>query len=274
MTKKVQSFIICFIFSISIYAQIPGYLGKRFVPSISADLWPSLIGPTNSSDQGLNFTPALNIDYVTGKHTLFSMSYQRVSTGLNLLKSDEVLSYYYSTSNQSYYYYLQYKSGYSKNSALKNKPIQLTSNNFSIGFKLFYGGTFAPVGKYIKPEVSLLFENVIYDRFAFRPNNPNPDTTIYLDFSKMPIGRGEYQFTSFVISITAGRQRILFDKIMVDYGVRIGMAPLAILSKFSFKDDENQSIGKMEEHIKKDSDDRMLRFQLISLHLGIGLVSF
>ncbi|NVO04333.1 MAG: hypothetical protein HXX09_16690 [Bacteroidetes bacterium] len=274
MTKKIQSFIICFIFSISIYAQIPGYLGKRFVPSISADLWPSLIGPTNSSDQGLNFTPSLNLDYVTGKHSQISVSYQRISTGLSLLKDSEELMYTNTTPSQTYYYYLEYKSGYSKNSSFKNKPIQLTSNNFSIGFKLFYGGSYSPVGNYVKPEFSLLFENVSYDKFAFRPNNPTSDTTLFLDFSKKAIGRGEYQFTSFVISFTAGRQRVLFDKLLIDYGVRIGMAPLAILSKFSFKDDENQSIGKMEEHIKKDSDDRMLRFQLISLHLGIGLVSF
>ena len=253
------------LFSVLAYAQVPGYMGKRMVVGYSNYMSPSLLYPTANSTEsyelGINTTHCINVEYSIKKRTNFCFGVQFFKTGLQRETGFEYNQYdpiygysYYGTAN----YYARDK-----------KPMELKTTNISFGFKFFNHGSIAPVGKYQKLEFLLLFDKVKYDRTAFYMGSPIPENKII-----GTIGRGEYDFKSFAIALTLGKQRVLFDAITLDTGVRFGISPNAVLNFISDDMFSNYSNSTFENQLKINMNSRILTSQLVNFHIGIGFLAF
>jgi hypothetical protein len=233
-------------------AQVAGYMGKRFTIGYSNYFFPAIMGPGaltgakyGLASPGFNTTHCINLEYAVKPRTNFTASAQYLQTGIGI-------RYLYTTRSDEY----TYRSNYSN-------PIVLSSVNIGLGFKFFRRGTLAPLGKYSKFELLMLFETVTYDKtqFTTQVNGNTTDATL---------GEGIYNYKNFTITYTIGRQRIFFNALVVDYGIRFGVSPLVVPS-FLLNDGYHEDI---ETIFRDDSRYRIFRQQLVNLHLGIGFLAF
>jgi len=256
--------------SYSLFGQLAGYMGKRFSIGYSNYMSPAFFSAGSNSYDGfrLNATHCINIEYVRKNKRMLCASFQFLKTGIN--NTD---FYYLSSSSGSLY--PEYS--VAKYKASDKKPIQLTSTNFSIGFKFFRSGFIAPVGKYTKLDFILLVEKIKFQKNAFG-NDPATSAPI-------AIGSGVYEYNSFAIALTIGRQRC-FDKIIIDTGIRFGIVPFPILKEISSEinpfDSQSPNTGARYNYnqysntinMEEDKTARIMGAQLINFHIGIGFIAF
>jgi hypothetical protein len=270
--KKVTTFLIfisCTSFSI---AQVAGYKGHRFIIGYSANGSPAFLSPlANTSfdvkDQdnskfkavGFNLTHGVHIDYVIKHATSFCVSAQVTKTGLAYKHDYQLPSYFrnaYGTGEISY-------------RPSDNLPMQLNLTTLAAGFK-FSRGYLAPVGKYIKLDVLYFMERVSFDPNALiLTENPSKK---YIS----PTDR--YTFHNVGFGFSWGRQRVFLNRLVIDYGGRVGIIPSAIfrIAQMGGFFDEFSSSGndELDYQIKRQALFRMQGSQLINFHIGIGFLAF
>ncbi len=249
-------------------AQISGYMGKRTVISYSNYFMFGLRGP-GPADSGpkdepsftMNNAHCLNFEYAIKQRKMLCLSGQYIRTGIAYDRGGHASTLY----GSSYREY-PYPDGVGYGGSFL-KPALLTSFNIGLGLKFFKSGLLAPVGRYGKLEVLLLFENVKYDYKNFKKkvdSNPYNDTPYTL-------GTGEYKYKNIALVYTIGKQRILYDKIVLDYGIRFAWSPsLNIISLTGGLDDS----PNIETYYRREANLRIARQQLINFHIGIGFLAF
>lgn len=252
-------------------SQVSGYLGKRFTVGYSTYFMIGLKGPGANSaaakhlfSSTINNTHCLNFDYTIKQRKNICVTLQYFKTGIAYSKGEA--GFFVSEHGMGEYCYpdrVAYRGKFSV-------PAQLSSFNFGLGYKLFQKGCVAPVGKYQKFEFLLLFQKIKYDNKNFAMADPdnfnNPDIPI------AAYGLGEYTYRDVTLTYTIGKQRVLFDCIVLDYGLRIGLAPAGVGAVVF--DDFFYDPSSIEELYKKESRKRVFRHQLINFHLGIGFLAF
>ena len=82
------------------------------------------------------------------------------------------------------------------------------------------------------------------------------------------LGSGKVEFQAFALGYSWGRQRIYYDKFVLDRGVRILFVPSG------FVEIANENNGSLESEFESDGLARLFRHQLINFHLGIGFLAF
>lgn len=249
-------------------AQVSGYMGKRFSVGYSNYFSPAFVGRTANSTEmslGVNTVHCVNLEYSIKRRTNFCIGIQFWKTGI-IRENGYDYSYEYNdpyggiTSESGTAYYLPDT----------RAPMQLRTVNISMGFKFFRHGYIAPVGRYTKLEGILFMDNVSYDPLAFyRTSSGFPKDR----FSRF-IGTGYYSYKTFAVALTLGRQRVLFNRIIIDSGIRFGVSP-----NFVFNYIVNDVFGdtyrkSMEDQIKLNTNTRIFTGQLVNLHLGIGFLAF
>lgn len=257
-----QIFIFSFLLSFTLsYSQVAGYMGKRVALGYSNYFMLAGLGPTyESRDVGFNTTHCFNAEVSIKKRTNLCLSFQMMKTGV-----DDHQNFEYNTIDQfgnSQNYTYRYSSA---------KPMKLVSNNVSIGFKFFGRAYIAPVGKYKKLELLLLLNDLTYDKTAFTGTDNSTYGTVPPARS---IGTGNYNYKTIAIAYTIGRQRVIADRIVLDFGTRIGIVPAGLIP---LTDDLYISLindQSPENLFKFDTYARQLRFQLINFHIGIGFLAF
>ncbi len=252
-------------YSFAVAAQVPGYIGKRFSIGYSNYLFPSLFFPSAKTTEpftlGLNTTHCINLNYVIKNRTSFCFEIQTNKTGLSI---KEIQTYYALSSGNTLLGNVIYQT--------KDKlPMQMNSINFSIGFKFFNRGFIAPLGKYWKLEFLLIASKVRYEKNSFYYGAITPDNLIVT-----PIGLGVYNYKSFAVAYTIGRQRIFKDVLIIDTGIRFGLVPEPIIEEVisSVFDGSSNAVWSMEDQVKSDVKFRLFTQQLISFHIGIGFLAF
>lgn len=250
------------------FSQTPGYLGKHFTVGYSANLFPAIIGPTSKSDIGLNLTHCINLEYTIRNRTNLCFSFQHFKTGADFnYHTDEVI-----LDQNSSYQNVTYK--YYPTSAL---PSELSSNNLSIGLKFFHAGTLAPVGKYRKFELVFFSTKLLYEPSAFEAEYYDTyyyNTTTYK--LQKTFGTGEYDFKSFALTYTIGRQRVLFDCLVIDYGFQLGVHPAGLYSFAAgdLVDSGSTALLTPEEYSKVITNQRLFRYESFNFHIGLGFLAF
>lgn len=256
---KNKVFIYFLLISCSVFSQVPGYMGKRLSIGYSNNFFPSLLYPSSKStdrgELGLNTTHCINIDYAIKKRTEFCVSVEFFKSAI--ARSD---GYIYSNGTTNY------------NSAVyapgDKTFIQLKSTNVSLGFKFFKQGFIAPVGKYRKLEFVLLSDKINYNRNSFYDQYYSSDTAL------TAFGTGEYEFKSFAIAFTFGRQRVLFNSIILDTGFRFGVSTNTVFKFFLDNLLDGRSTYDIESQFKQDVNKRLFAAQLFNFHIGIGFLAF
>jgi hypothetical protein len=251
MKQRILFFLLAISFSSN--AQVSGYLGKRFTAGYDNYFFVTFAGPTNNNSNrttssvisllGINTVHCVNFEYVIKNRTAICFTLQHFKTGVDY----RIHGHY----DRAYY------------TGDMKQPASLNSNNIGVGFKFFRKGYVAPVGKYIKIEFLLLFYKLKYNKDSFELKQNN-------DFIKVPEGTGEYDFSNYSVSCTFGKQRILGNKIVLDYGIRIGLKPGFAFFYMQDGNEGNPTKGTWNY----DAQYRVLRQQFFNFHLGLGFLVF
>ncbi len=258
-------FLVLFV-SLQAAAQISGYMGKRISVGYSNYFFPAPIGPTANADTrdgsfGFNTTHSFNLEYILKSRTVMCLSAQRSNTGMNPSDLQEYVYDGFSSYNYTYEYLPK-----------PYKPMQITSTNIGLGFKFFSSGTLAPVGKYKKVELLFMMNHLTYSSTAFQYYDPSGSGSgIYAK----KIGTGSYDFKTVAVTYTIGRSRVLFNRIVVDYGMRFGVVPEAVFKvvfEEEFSSGSSASLN-VESKFRGDVNTRLFRSQMVNLHIGLSLLA-
>jgi len=257
------------------FAQAPGYMGRKFVIGYSTYFFPAGIGPTANTQEegqafsGVNITHCLNLEYTIKNRTNFCVSIQTLKTGIapGVLYSSRV---YDSGGWNSYYYSYEYN-------PKPFVPMQLRTFNVGLGFKFFQRGSLSPIGKYKKLELLLLFSKLTYDKNSFLQQS---DATGFS--GPKALGTGENNYQTFAITFTAGRSRVLFNRLVIDFGLRLGFLPAGIISAYNQNKEKNASSYTtststsfdFDKVMRQETNQRLFRQQLINFHIGLGFLAF
>ena len=212
----------------------------------------------SQTGSGLNSVHCLNIEYATRERTMLCVSAQYFHTGIYDSKQFYSYDSYYGNSVTIKYDPVPYK------------PVQQYVYNASIGFKFFRHGAIAPLGKYTKLEFLLLFSQIAFPDNSFSKD----DGYVVTHFS--PIA-DTYNATSFSVALTMGRSRVLFNRLVLDYGFRLGVCPSFVLNQL-FNDFTNgistsNHSPDYEATYKRDAHWRLLTQQVANFHIGIGFLT-
>jgi hypothetical protein len=258
-SMKIKSSILLITIAFSSNAQIAGYMGKRFAIGYSNYFFPGIKGPgpneaelSDEQSPCFNTAHCLNLEYGIKQRTNMCLSIQYLKTGI---------AYLHSYGDYPYPNDVRYGG----NSSI---PAQLRSINVGIGFKFFKKGFVAPVGGYRKIEILLLSEKVTYDKNHFFKENSSgyqSQETPYV------AGTGEYDYKNIAFSYTIGKQHMLSNILVLDYGIRFGVIPGGIFA-MSLEDDSFNS--SMESLYREKAWARIYRQQLINFHIGINFLAF
>jgi hypothetical protein len=274
MMKKIIIISVSLFYSSFSIAQIAGYMGRRFIVGYSANVSPALLSPlantsvsenTGANEEflnvaGLNVTHGVNIDYVIKRSTSFCVSGLMMKTGLAYKGDYDIPSYLVTL----------YGSGQINYKPSDDRPVQLNVTSLTAGFK-FNRGYLAPLGKYVKLDIAYFRQRVSFDPASFKPIGSNT--------KKYAPSTDEYIFHTVGFGLSVGRQRIFFDRLVVDWGYRIGIIPTsffqltganAIFDEFSSGTDVNG----IDDQMKKKAIFRLQGSQLINAHIGIGFLAF
>jgi hypothetical protein len=262
-TKNIILTLIIALFSLTMFSQVPGFMGRRLTLGYSNNFFLAGVGPTASSyDVGINTTHSFNAEYTIKNRTNLCASFQMFKTGVitNRTFYEDV----YSSSSGSYNY-MSYR--YNPSPDL---PMVLNAKCVALGFKFFSSGALAPVGKYKKLELVIMFCNLSYDRDGFTDNDATGS-------SYNSLGTGNYSFKSFALTYTIGRQRIIGSRIVLDYGMQFGFLP-NVVPAYILSDGESVNISAyngpaLERAFRQDSNIRLFRYELFNFHIGIGLLA-
>ncbi len=246
----------------------PGYMGKHLSLGYSNYFFPSIIGPTANAKStnnsfGINTTHCFNLEYTIMNRTNFCLTFQKSKTGVN---PSGLTEEFYEPAAFTYQFHVY---TYRPEPYL---PMQMTSTNFGAGFKFFKSGSLAPIGKYYKLELLVMFNQLKYDKNAFEYY----DTKTSSSGLYGTVGKGEYKVNSFAIAYSLGRSRVMFDRLLLDCGLRFGVTPVRVISFLidDFTSDGNNSSFNPEKTFSKDAQNRLFRFQAINFHVGLGFLAF
>ncbi|MCW3072403.1 MAG: hypothetical protein JWO44_2293 [Bacteroidetes bacterium] len=249
------------LFAGSASSQVAGYMGKRLMIGYANNFFPAITGPTASSyDIGVNTTHCFNLEYTAWKKTNLCLSYQVFKTGLNM---NYVFTEYGDNNGSTYtasYRYLP----------KPDVPMNISAKNIGIGLKFFSSGCLAPVGRYKKFELLLLFSNLSYADNSFQYSR---DYGYSVDQPKMAsVGTGAYSYKTFALNFSMGRQRVLFDRLVLDYGMQVGFLPAGFFGTLN-SELEFSSANSAEIVFRQETNQRLFRYQLFNLHIGLGFLA-
>lgn len=256
------------LFTQFVFAQVPGYMGKRFIVGYSNYFSPALLGRTANSTETslrLNSVNCINLEYTMKNSIDFCFGIQFWKTGV-LRNNGYTYNYTYYDSTYNNYYSEGGEAYYMPSNKL---AMQLKSTIVSIGFKFFRSGYIAPAGKYTKLDFLFFKNNVVYEKDAFyKTKYRSPEYKL-----NFLLGNGNFSSSTCAIALTFGKQRVIFNRIIIDSGIRFAVSPNVIFNVLGGEFLDND-IETMEYQMKLSTNSRIFTGQLVNFHLGIGFLAF
>lgn len=216
---KSKALLLCLLFAFAAAAQVPGYQGKKFSFGYTLGLAPSVRNPNNLGSASLPFGQGrgpvdkfifsfnaihnLSADLVLGRRFSICGAFVYYRT-----KIDASDVYYQVPYSNIYYPYINYHF---------KELVQFSAMGFTAGMKFFGSKFIAPFGRYIKLEFS--HQNVkaeLADAVMVNANDPQDVCQFSPDHWYTPYS---------AISLAMGKQRIIANKLVVDFGLK-GSLPL------------------------------------------------
>ena len=274
--KKTLAIYIYLAVTVNVSAQKgnPGYMGKHLSIGYSNYLSPRLgLGIKQEiasefyseanymhSNKKLNSVHCLDLDYIIGRKTSLCVSGQY--TKFNICSPGQYLGYYYMNDQSGEMYYQPSDLSY----------LQSKSFNVSVGFKFFKKKYMNPYGRYRKVEFILVNNTVNIDPDAFVWQS------YYFNDEKVTIS-GKQKFKTFAFAYTIGKQRVFYDKLIFDWGIRFGLEGSRFFRMFLYEnDDYSRSNGTLNEavtnQLKNLSKAAVFESQLLSFHIGLKFLAF
>jgi hypothetical protein len=268
---KTQLLLFSFLVSVTSIAQVPGYLGKRFSVGYSNYFFPrsTLISPAFalvdedkvSTEQVFNSTHCLDMDYVLTPWVSICVAGQFSKMGMVKQGSE---------------FYVE-RIGDVQYLPSSKKDMQLNTINLSLALKFFKERYMNPFGKYRKLEAMLMMNKIKVDEDGFFSTTYTQNG---MQLTPYAVTGDTYKFNSLILAYTIGRQRILFDKLVLDWGIRFGVNysfiagsvnPLETMvaeRKSAYEEDT------IERKLKEQAVTRTMGAQFVNAHLGLRFLAF
>ncbi len=211
------------------FSQVPGYMGKRFTIGYSLGIVP---------DENHVLTHTLTLNYAVTKR-------KELCVGAAYFKTLFVGSF----GGMSY-------------KTLDDE--KLSTIDFSLGLKIFSRKKTAgaPLGMYFKWEALYYINTINYRPYIIsKVIHPYPNALVV----ETPHQGGSVRFLSIGGAFGIGKQRIFFNKLVLDYGVRAGLVfPI------------NQTAGweSYGYYLYLDAGTKVLLHELITARIGLGFLAF
>lgn len=228
------------------WAQAPGYMGKRLLITGEASFLNALFSPNHAMQKGLssfafNMRGTIDVDYVVARNGSIGLTFDLIFSGM------------------------EYEWNATRFATLLVPDIsasfdhaQLRGYGYGINYKVFRNparGGIAPIGGYVKFDAMLLDIRIRpYDRKAGIAHTYE-----------------ERIFTP-MVSITLGRQRIMFNHLVVRSGVQLGVVAAGIVPFFELLDG-NLAHQDQRRDVSANAEARLFRYYLINFNVGIGFIA-
>jgi hypothetical protein len=229
----------------SCFGQASGYMGKRFLITGEASFFNAIFNPNHTMNKGLNkfsfnIRATADLDYVVARNATVGATFDAIVTGMNYDwnsdKHDELLI---------------------SDTSDRFNHARISGYGYGLNYKIFRNPSkagIAPVGSYAKFDIMLLDVRI-------RPfDNENDVAHSYSN-----------RFFTPAISITFGRQRILWDFLILRSGIQIGFVPMGISPYL-------QSLGKgiergtQEQDLRANAEARLMTYYLLNVNFGVGFL--
>lgn len=265
----------------AVNAQPPGYLGKRFIIGAETGALLSGLKPAANGDQySIMLSKGFNAEYVTSRTMSIGFGVTFAKSGLRVY-ADDLDSYTdnpladVETIDYSNYSTNKYDV---KNSSSGKAFTVIRSKIYQFDFKWYRKRNVAPLGAFVK--LSCFLQSSKIDGIDTRDINQyyvgfaSSNSSYYGSSSNTSsscpnfVNNGSVKgVTNLGGFLTVGKQHIFFDKLIINYGVKMGYT-LGLLG------DSEVAIFKTESTLKNKITNRNGLYNLISYQFGIGYLLF
>jgi hypothetical protein len=229
------------------FAQVPGYMGRKISLNYAFCFSNAFSFPTAKGNTGLfafNKIHQLDIDFVVARRTSLGITATYAKTSFPWADHFS----YESTYTGSYYNQIIFRT----------RDIGVL-NVYSGGIylKRFFKGYIAPLGCYFKPGINL-------DILAAQIGNPVSISGDTLSDLGLRVVNASPYFT-WHISAEIGQTHIFWNRLILDYGLRLGINPLGL-------DYINSGRQNSLHFVQSLSRDRALSMFLVNARIGVGIL--
>lgn len=220
----------------AVLAQAPGYMGKKVTVIYNNYFSPALKYPNYRDNQGIlsfNSRHSFGVDYVRARKRTIGLAVQFLRTRKVLEGAAPVsitdFQYFYNVS-ASGDTTLNFKAPFPVEAVPNGGDILISNRNISLYWKFFGSKYIAPWGNYHRIDF-------VYMSYKVKQNLVNSATyTIYDQYNMQATGNTNQQarvvsvpppnddntYSSFMFAYGVGKQRILYDKVILDFGAQLG----------------------------------------------------
>lgn len=227
------------------FGQAPGYMGKKLLVTGEISFLNALFNPNHNMNKGLNkfsfnFRSTTDLDYVVARNATIGATFDVFYTGMEYdWNSDSFDELLVPGIDDRFEHGRIFGYGYGLNYKIFRNPSR---------------GGIAPVGSYAKFDVMLL-------DVRMRPFDKGND--VAHSYS--------HRFFTPAISITLGRQRVLWDFLVLRSGVQIGFVPMGI-SPYLQSLDKGIERGTQEQDLRANAEARLMTYYLFNVNFGVGFL--
>ena len=238
-------FLYLFGISTNCSGQAPGYMGRKFLISGEVSFFNALFNPNHNMSQGLNsfsfnVRSTTDLDYVVARNGTIGATFDVFATGMKYQwKNDDLSELLIPTVDDRF------------------DHARIAGYGYGINYKLFRNpsrGGIAPVGSYAKFDLMLLDVRV-------RPvDNDLDEGHSY-----------SHRFFTPVVSITVGRQRILWDFLILRSAIQVGLVPMGFTPYFQELDNGIER-GTQQQDLRANAEARLMSYYLLNINFGVGFL--
>lgn len=266
------------VFPSILLAQTPGYMGKRFVMGYGFHTSPALIGSTG---QGNTIIGKAEGNASDGEFAFNSLHEGYLEYALSKRFSLGFSAKFYKATYDNHKNMNAYVVYNGSNVSYSNSPeglYHIKGQNYALYGKLFRRGFIAPWGKYMMFGINIkrftcsydpAEMQLKYDAYSFFGNEKYPSIT---DF-----GPREQSFTRFDFLFGLGKSRIVYNRIILDYGFNVNLFALLNTPFDALTDDDGLFTDYRPtnyNYIKDTSPWRVRGVNRFNAYLRIGVLLF
>ena len=240
------------------FSQAPGYMGKRFVLGYGLYANPRLM--SSGGSRGVNLLHEGYLEFAMKKSVSVGFSARFYKAMYTNARSVNALDYYASYSSQI--------------DQSPNGFTNIKGRNYALYFKFYKRNYIAPWGKYFLLGATLNTFTSSYDpdnMYVTTSNDRNGNYYIY----RNDFGATEQSYKRFDIMFGNGRNRVVANRITLDYGYTINVIALTT-AIFDALDEPIFDSGtpRMSDYIETTSASRVRSVNKFNVFLKVGVLLF
>ena len=231
-------FLYLLINSFNSFGQASGYMGKKFLITGEVSFFNALFNPNHNMNQGLNklsfnFRSTTDLDYVVARNGTIGATFDVFYTGIKYNWNSDTYSELMVPGIEDRF-----------------DHARIFGYGYGINYKIYRNPSkagIAPIGSYAKFDIMLL-------DIRIRPFDKNGGVVM---------GTFQDRFFTPAISITLGRQRILWDFLVLRTGLQIGFVPFGI-SPYLQSLDKGIERGNQQQDLRANAEARLMTYYLLT----------